>query len=59
MKHGGLLNKHFCKKKSNNPNETAEIDGCQVGWKIHMENPYGFFFPKILFFLICFNTYEL
>ena len=25
MKHGGLLNKHFCKKKSNNPNDSAEI----------------------------------
>ena len=25
MKDGGLLNKHFCKKKSNIPNETAEI----------------------------------
>ena len=26
MKHGGLLNKHFCKKKkSNSPNDLAEI----------------------------------
>ena len=25
MKHGGLLNKHFCKKKSNIPNDLAEI----------------------------------
>ena len=25
MKHGGLLNKHFCKKKSNNHNDLAEI----------------------------------
>ena len=25
MKHGGLLNKHFCKKNSNIPNETAEM----------------------------------
>ena len=25
MKHGGLLNKHFCKKKSNNPNDLAEV----------------------------------
>ena len=25
MKYGGILNKHFCKKKSNIPNETAEI----------------------------------
>ena len=33
-------------------------NGCQVGWKIHMENPYGFFFENP-FFLICFNTYEL
>ena len=25
MKHGGLLNKYFCKKKSNIPNDLAEI----------------------------------
>ena len=25
MKHGGLLNKHFCKNKSNIPNDLAEI----------------------------------
>ena len=25
MKHGGLLNKHLCKKKSNIPNDLAEI----------------------------------
>ena len=25
MKHGGLLNKHFCKKKSNINNDLAEI----------------------------------
>ena len=25
MKHGGLLNKHFCKKLSNIPNDLAEI----------------------------------
>ena len=25
MLHGGLLNKHFCKKKSNIPNDLAEI----------------------------------
>ena len=25
IKHGGLLNKHFCKKKSNIPNDLAEI----------------------------------
>ena len=25
MKHEGLLNKHFCKKKSNIPNDVAEI----------------------------------
>ena len=25
MKHGGLLNKHFCKKKSNIPNDLAKI----------------------------------
>ena len=25
MKHGGLLNKYFCKKKSNIPNDFAEI----------------------------------
>ena len=25
MKHGGLLNKHFCKTKSNIPNDLAEI----------------------------------
>ena len=25
MKHGGLLNKHFCKKKSNILNDLAEI----------------------------------
>ena len=25
MKHGGLLNKYFCKKNSNIPNQTAEI----------------------------------
>ena len=25
MKHGGLLNKHFCKKISNIPNDLAEI----------------------------------
>ena len=25
LKHGGLLNKHFCKKKSNIPNDLAEI----------------------------------
>ena len=25
MKHGGLLNKHFCKKKSNIPNDLADI----------------------------------
>ena len=25
MKHGGLLNKHFCKKKSNIPNDFADI----------------------------------
>ena len=25
MKHGGLLNKHFCKKNSNIPNDLAEI----------------------------------
>ena len=25
MKHGGLLNKHFCKKRSNIPNDLAEI----------------------------------
>ena len=25
MKHGGLLNKPFCKKKSNIPNDLAEI----------------------------------
>ena len=25
MKHGGLLNKHFCIKKSNIPNDLAEI----------------------------------
>ena len=25
LKHGGLLNKHFCKKKSNIPNDLAKI----------------------------------
>ena len=25
VKHGGLLNKHFCKKKSNIPNDLAKI----------------------------------
>ena len=25
LKHGGLLNKYFCKKKSNIPNDLAEI----------------------------------
>ena len=25
LKHGGLLNKHFCKKKSNIPNDLAEM----------------------------------
>ena len=25
VKHGGLLNKHFCKKKSNIPNDMAKI----------------------------------
>ena len=25
MKHGGLLNKYFCEKKSNIPNDLAEI----------------------------------
>ena len=25
------------------------IYGCQVGWKIHMENPYGFFCRKSFF----------
>ena len=32
----------------------VKLDGKSI-WKIHMD----FFFSKILFFLICFNTYEL
>ena len=29
MQHGGLLNKHMCKKKSNVSSETAETDNIQ------------------------------
>ena len=47
------LREHFNKMK--NPK--------QIRVSSWMENPYGksiwIFFSKILFFLICFNTYEL
>ena len=30
MKHGGLLNKYICEKKSNIPNDLAEIVNCLI-----------------------------
>ena len=38
MKHGGLLNKHFCKKKINNPNDVAEIANFHFSHYKSMEN---------------------
>ena len=37
MKHGGLLNKHFCKKKSNILNDLAEIVNFHFSYDKSME----------------------
>ena len=37
MKHGGLLNKHFCKKNSNITNETAKIANFHFSHYKYME----------------------
>ena len=37
MKHKGLLNKHFCKKKSNIPNDLAEIVNFHFSYYKSME----------------------
>ena len=38
MKHGGLVNKHFCKKKSNIPTDLAEIVNFHISHYKSMEN---------------------
>ena len=38
MKHGGLLNNHFCKKKSNIPTDLAEIVNFHISHYKSMEN---------------------
>ena len=38
MKHGGLLNKHFCKKISNIPTDLAEIVNFHISHYKSMEN---------------------
>ena len=52
MKHGGLLNKHICEKKSNISSETAETVNCHFSHykanilsmyaKFQLQPPYGF-----------------
>ena len=42
MKHGGLLNKHFCKKKKSNiPNDLAEIVNFHISHYKSMETLSG------------------